>query len=144
MVLSKFDQDTVFLQFYDLRDAWKASLELPRTKRGWAVRFVRPQDFMQVFKPKGPWTSEYEGQLAVSATFRGLEENFDPAYITLLLGDLLRAYGDIFAEKVLFKSFPTVRVRVEYFNLEVCSRVKKLDDLSVGVRTIARGCNFPR
>ena len=78
-------------------------------------------------------TSNCEGQLAISAVFRGREEEFDPTYITGLLGDLTGVYGDVSALKVLHKKFPNVRVLVEYYSLEVCSKVKRLDDLSVGV-----------
>ena len=78
-------------------------------------------------------TSNCEGQLAVSATFQGLKESFDANYITLLLNDLLGAYGEILAQRTLYKAFPTVRIRVEYFDLRVSSRVKRLDNLSVGV-----------
>ena len=133
--MSQLDQGIIFLAFTDVRDAWKASFELPRTQLGWAAEFLKPKDFSRTMNANyGSSASNCEGQLAISATFQGSRESFDPSYITVLLSDLVQVYGDVLAQKILYKSFPIVRVRVEYFDLQVSSRVKKLDNLSVGVR----------
>ena len=134
VVMSQIDQGVVLLGFSDIRDAWKAAFELPRTRQGWTIEFARPREFVRTFKPTDETiTSNCEGQLAVSAYFKGLKNQFDADCITLLLGDLARAYGDVLAQQILCKAFPTVRIRLEYFDSATSARVKKLHGLAIGV-----------
>ena len=120
-----------------MRDAWRAASELPKSRCGWAVEFVPPKLFIRTFNPgEEATTSDLEGQLAISASFSGPRERFNSDSIKLLLGDLVRAYGDVLAQTILQSTFPAVRLRVEYFDLAATTRVKKLQGLVVGVREI--------
>ena len=137
MVVAQHQYGVILLGFDDIRDAWKASLEIPRSHPGWISEFVSPKAFVKASNPvEEPLTSDCEGQVIVTATFTGSKETFDPGYIELLLQDLARVYGEVMAQQIISKGFPTVRLRVEYFSLAVASRLKVLNDLYVGVRSI--------
>lgn len=128
----------VDVKFTDIRDAQRAVGILPQFQPQWTVHFINSKEFMRSFRPrKITSTSDFEGQVMVTAHCSSPKEAFNSESIAIIVKDLLQEYGDIMAYDTFIASFPTVVIRAEYFDTAAADNAAELNgfDAWVGLST---------
>jgi hypothetical protein len=81
------------------------------------VRQINAKEFVSHYRPQDvPTTSNFEGQLVITATANGSNQSFDTGTIACLVKDMLRNYGEVLACEPAFTTLPNLMFRVEFFD----------------------------
>ena len=78
-------------------------------------------------------TSEFEGQIVVTARCSGPKQGLNVQSLTSIVKSHLETFGEIMAWAVITISFPTIVIRVEFFDCTVIDKLLKLSDMQVAV-----------
>ncbi|MCJ1404459.1 hypothetical protein MMC11_007684 [Xylographa trunciseda] len=113
----------IFVRFSDLRDAKQAYSTLKRTQTDWLMQFVNVKYFVLNYKPQDlAFTSDFEGQVKVTALYEGKALGFNPQHIGHLVKEVLGNYGDLMTFKVHSNSHPSVTVHAEYYDVDAAEK----------------------
>ncbi|KAI9761197.1 MAG: hypothetical protein M1840_001997 [Geoglossum simile] len=108
---------TIYLGFWDIRDAEKACRKAETEGPEWDVEYYSRVQYAQVLTQTSAFVSAYEAQLLVTAVFKGSSETFDAATIQHMLQEVLARFGDMKSYQNLIDNEPgVVRIVVEFFD----------------------------
>ena len=127
----------VYVNFLDIRDAYKAVAKAQSSQLQWKFQYISGkfvtnshQNFSHPFVPLPP----YCGQVVIQAEFGGPRSRFNAANIGRLMKDLLENYGELIAYEACQIKHPIVAYRAEYYNINSTeSAVAYLNGFRVGV-----------
>ena len=78
--------------------------------------------------------SIYEGQLAITATFKGPHDEFSEMGIIDCVGHMVKNHGSVLAWDVVKTAIPNVYIRMEYYGVNESDKAKEvLDGTMFGV-----------
>ena len=99
------------------------------------MQFVDVKYFVLNYKPHDlAFTSDFEGQIQVTALCEGKALRFNPQLIAHLVKEMLGNYGDLMAFSIYSVTHPSVTVRAEYYDVEAAEKaVMQLNGFSVSV-----------
>ncbi|MCJ1435175.1 hypothetical protein MMC27_004546 [Xylographa pallens] len=124
VVISKLTTEGfIFVRFSDLRDAKQAYSTLKHTQTDWLMQFVDVKYFVLNYKPHElAITSDFEGQIQVTALCEGKALRFNPQLIAHLVKEMLGNYGDLMAFSIYSVTHPSITVLAEYYDVEAAEK----------------------
>ncbi|MCJ1294659.1 hypothetical protein MMC34_006217 [Xylographa carneopallida] len=124
VVISKLTTEGfIFVRFSDIRDAKQAYSTLKHTQTNWLMQFINVKYFVLNYKPNDlNFTSEFEGQILVTALCEGKTLHFNPQLIAHLVKEMLENYGDLMTFSIYSIDHPSITVRAEYYDVEAAEK----------------------
>jgi hypothetical protein len=128
----------IYVKFHDLRAAQQACAVIKCNKYEWTVQYITPKQFHVYLHPGTLETSsDYEGQIIVTATCSDHRRTFDAGSAILMVKEMLERFGDLFGCDVSYINFSALGVRAEYYDLPAANNaVEYLNGYTLGVRLI--------
>ena len=124
----------IYTKFGDIRDSRSALSELSRAQPGWLIKFISNKEFMRHFKPvDSTQISDYDDQIIVKAYCSSLKQACDVGRVVTIVYSHLQKFGEISGYAVLSSDFPTLAIRVEFFDCIVAEKVLKLTSMHIAV-----------
>ena len=99
------------------------------------MQFINVKYFVLNYKPNDlNFTSEFEGQILVTALCEGKTLHFNPQLIAHLVKEMLENYGDLMTFSIYSIDHPSITVRAEYYDVEAAEKaVMQLNGFKVSV-----------
>ena len=111
-------EGSIYVKYADLRDACQIWSALKKGQVDGHVQYISARQFISTWKPQElSYTSEFEGQILVTATFAGGRCSFDARAILSGIQQMLVKYGDIVLFDVKALVFPSLSICVEYYSI---------------------------
>ena len=108
---------TIYIKYNDLRESETTFSKLQQSKEEWNVQYIGAKHFIFKYQPQDFfYTSEYDGQMVMSAFYQGQRQHFHIDNIQELVKALLCNFGELFSFDVISCDFPAVICKAEFFN----------------------------